>query len=212
MENAIQIIFELAILVFSVVIHEVSHGYMALALGDRTAQFAGRLTLNPMKHVDPVGSILVPGVLAILGAPIIGWAKPVPFNPYNLRNKKWGPALVGVAGPAANIALAIFFGLVIRFSPLLSGVLSEAMLISFLHIIVMIAFLNLSLAVFNLVPIPPLDGSKVLVAFLPYQYRNVIYFLEQYGFILIILLLPMISSAISPLIERAFSLISGVPL
>ena len=129
MENAIQIIFEVAILVFSVVIHEVSHGYMALALGDRTAQFAGRLTLNPMKHIDPVGSILVPGVLAILGAPIIGWAKPVPFNPYNLRNplnkfgagKNWGPALVGVAGPSANIVLALFFGLVIRFSPLLLG-------------------------------------------------------------------------------------------
>ena len=211
MENAIQIIFEIAILVFSVVIHEVSHGYMALFLGDHTAQFAGRLTLNPIKHIDPVGSILVPSMLAILGAPIIGWARPVPFNPYNLRNKKWGPALVGIAGPAANIALAVFFGLFIRFSPLFSGLFNEGMLFSFLRIIFMIALLNLSLAVFNLVPIPPLDGSKVLVAFLPYQYRNVIYFLEQYGIIFIFLLLPLIGSVISPLIERAFSLITGLP-
>ena len=109
MENATQFIFQILIILFSVIIHEVSHGYAALMLGDKTAQYAERLTLNPVKHIDPFGSILLPVMLALMHAPIIGWAKPVPFNPYNLRNQKWGPAIVGAAGPLANMALALIF-------------------------------------------------------------------------------------------------------
>src|SRR3989338_10071713 len=103
MENAIEFMFQIAILIFSVVIHEVSHGYAALALGDHTAEAEGRLTLNPLKHLDLFGSIILPLLSYSMGGFIFGWAKPVPYNPYNLRNQKWGPAIVGVAGPPANI-------------------------------------------------------------------------------------------------------------
>src|SRR3990172_11913600 len=108
-------LFIIIILIMSVVIHEVSHGYAALALGDPTAKYQGRLTLNPISHLDPIGSFLVPLLGYFVGGFIIGWAKPVPFNPYNLRNQKWGEALVAIAGPLSNIALALFFGLLIRF-------------------------------------------------------------------------------------------------
>ena len=107
MEIAMPIIIKIIILIFSVVIHEVSHGYAALALGDRTAQYSGRLTLNPLRHIDPFGSLLLPALTSMLGGPVFGWAKPVPYNPYNLRNQKWGPAIVGAAGPVANILLAV---------------------------------------------------------------------------------------------------------
>src|SRR3989338_330219 len=113
---AMEFIFVIAILVMSVVIHEVSHGYAALALGDPTAKYQGRLTLNPISHLDPVGSFLVPLLGYFAGDFIIGWAKPVPFNPYNLRNQKWGEAIVAIAGPLSNIFLATIFGLIIRFA------------------------------------------------------------------------------------------------
>ena len=116
MEIAMPILIKIIVLIFSVVIHEVSHGYAALALGDKTAQYSGRLTLNPIKHIDLFGSILLPALTAMLGGPVFGWAKPVPYNPYNLKNQKWGPAIVGAAGPAANLLLAVIFGLFIRFS------------------------------------------------------------------------------------------------
>jgi len=190
MDSAIPFLFQIAILVFSVVIHEVSHGYAALALGDKTAQYAGRLTLNPIPHIDPFGSILLPLLLsipALFGQPtvLIGWAKPVPYNPNNLRNRKWGPALVGIAGPGVNILLAVFFGLLMRF--VLNGVspATELLAHNFLTIAGTIAFLNIMLAFFNLVPVPPLDGSKVLFAILPYRWRSVQWFLEQYGFFIL---------------------------
>lgn len=207
MENAIQIVLAIAILVFSVIIHEVAHGYAALALGDRTAEYAGRLTLNPVPHIDPFGSILIPGMLAFFGLPVIGWAKPVPYNPYNLRNQKWGPTIVGLAGPIANIALAVSFGIIIRIS-IAAGFVGEAS-VPFLSIAALIVGLNISLAVFNLIPVPPLDGSKVLFALLPYRYRSVQYFLERYGIILIFLLIPVLSRIISPMIEFLFRLLVG---
>ena len=110
-------VFIIAILIMSVVIHEVSHGYAALALGDSTAKYQGRLTLNPLAHLDPVGSFLVPLIGYFFGGFIIGWARPVPFNPYNLRDQKWGEAIVAIAGPISNILLAVIFGLFIRFAP-----------------------------------------------------------------------------------------------
>ncbi|MDP3772511.1 MAG: site-2 protease family protein [bacterium] len=207
MENAIQIILAIIVLVFSVIIHEVAHGYAALSLGDHTAEHAGRLTLNPVPHIDPFGSILIPGMLAFFGLPVIGWARPVPYNPYNLRNQKWGPTIVGLAGPVANIALAVSFGIIIRIA-FAAGFVGEAS-VPFLSIAALIVGLNLSLAVFNLMPIPPLDGSKVLFALIPYQYRGIQYFLERYGIILIFLLIPIISSVVSPLIRILFRLLVG---
>ena len=209
METAMPIIIKIVILIFSVVIHEVSHGYAALALGDRTAQYSGRLTLNPIHHIDPFGSLLLPALTALLGGPVFGWAKPVPYNPYNLRNQKWGPAIVGAAGPAANILLAVVFGFVIRFSPLIAGSVSHEFMNNFLAIAATISFLNLVLAIFNLVPIPPLDGSKVLFALIPYQWRWVEVLLEQYGFMILILFIFFFAQLLTPIIDFFFRLIIG---
>ncbi len=154
------VIFLIAILVVSVVIHEVAHGFAANWLGDPTAKIAGRLTLNPVSHVDPMGSIILPAILVLSGSPFLfGWAKPVPYNPYNLhRGGKWGEALVAGAGPAANVLIALIFGLLVRLSVLPPEITSLA---------ISIIFLNIFLAVFNLIPIPPLDGSKILPQLLP---------------------------------------------
>ena len=165
MDSFTLLIFQLAILLMSVVIHEVSHGIVALWQGDQTAKFMGRLTLNPLKHLDMWGSFLVPLMLIILpGSIIFGWAKPVPYNPYNLRNAKWGPAIVGAAGPASNFLIALAFGLSLRFLLVASDMPVLQNLIQLFSIIV---FPNLLLAVFNLVPIPPLDGAKILFSLLP---------------------------------------------
>ena len=210
MENAISFLFQIGVLIFSVVIHEVSHGYAALALGDRTAEYEGRLTLNPVKHIDPFGSILLPGISFFLGGFIFGWAKPVPFNPYNLRNQKWGPAIVGAAGPAANIALALAFGLLLRALPGFANVLPGTFVFNFITIASTIALLNLGLAFFNLMPIPPLDGSKVLFAVLPYRWQALAGLLEQYGFFLLLLFIFFFSQWLAPLIFLVFRLITGV--
>ncbi len=209
MENAIQLVFQIAILLFSVVIHEVSHGYAALALGDRTAKQAGRLTLNPIPHLDPFGSLLLPALSLLIGGFVFGWAKPVPYNPYNLKNQKWGPALVGAAGPAANISLALIFGLTLRFLPDLANGLGGSFLINFATIVSIIVFLNLLLAVFNLIPIPPLDGSKVLFAVMPYEWRGLQMFLEQYGFFLLLLFIFFFFRWLIPVVFFLFRLITG---
>src|SRR6185503_15684381 len=157
------IIFYIAILIMSVVIHEVSHGFMAEYFGDRTARDAGRLTLNPIKHLDLFGSILLPALLIITKAGFLfGWAKPVPYNPNNLSNRKWGTVAVASAGILANLSIAIVFGTIIRFaySNGFGGV-------PFYEITSMIVVMNLALAVFNLVPFAPLDGSKIFFSFLP---------------------------------------------
>lgn len=206
----IEPIFFLLVLIFSVVIHEVSHGYAALWLGDRTAQDAGRLTLNPIPHIDMFGSVLLPFFLVILQSPfLIGWAKPVPYNPYNLHDQKWGSAIVGVAGPLANIGLALVFGLLLRFLPLFADGASGAFVLNFMTIASTIAFLNLVLAFFNLVPIPPLDGSKVLFSILPHQWRNIQFFLEQYGIFLLLIFIFFFAQWILPIVFFFFRLISG---
>lgn len=219
MENAIESIFFLLVLIFSVVIHEISHGYAALWLGDRTAQDAGRLTLNPIPHLDMFGSIILPLILVFINSPfLIGWAKPVPYNPYNLRNpfdklragKNWGSALVGAAGPAANISIAVIFGLLVRFLPGLASGPSGVFILNFITIASAIAFLNLVLAFFNLVPIPPLDGSKLLFAVLPYQWRGVQFFLEQYGFFLLLIFIFFFSRWLFPIVLFSFRLITGI--
>lgn len=204
-----EIFFGIAILIMSVVIHEVSHGQAALMLGDPTAKYADRLTLNPLKHLDPFGSVLLPFLTYISGGFIFGWAKPVPYNPYNLKNQKWGPAVVGAAGPLANISLALVFGLALRFLPGLANGLGGTFLMNFVTMASIITLLNLVLAVFNLIPIPPLDGSKVLFAILPYQWRGLQIFLEQYGFFLLLLFIFFFAGWIFPVVLFLFRLITG---
>jgi len=201
MEN-INFIFSIAILIFSVVVHEVSHGYAAYVQGDKTAEYEGRLTLNPVKHLDPIGSFIIPLLSYQIGGFIIGWAKPVPFNPYNLRNKKWGEALVAAAGPASNLIIALIFGLIIRFAP------ADLFPLSFFNIMAMIAYINVILALFNLMPVPPLDGSKILFAFLPVT-SNARNFLERNGLILSILAIFFLWPVLRPLVGIVFTLITG---
>jgi len=189
----------------SVVVHEVMHGYAALALGDPTAKYQGRLTLNPLSHLDPIGSFVIPLLGYFAGGFIIGWAKPVPFNPYNLRNQKWGEAIVAIAGPLSNISLAIIFGLVLRFSSV-ETFLNQ----SFLSLAGYVVLINITLAVFNLVPIPPLDGSKILFAFLPYKWQSFRESFERFGLILVFIFIFFLWQVISPLIGYLFSLITGI--
>lgn len=157
------VIFGLVVLVVSIVLHEVAHGYMANWLGDPTARLQGRLTLNPVGHVDPVGTFLLPFILwaaqGFSASPLlIGYAKPVPYNPYNLRGK-YGEGLVAFAGPGTNLLIALIFSLVVRFG-------GAGLPLELASAFVTIIFINLVLALFNLIPIPPLDGSKVLSALL----------------------------------------------
>lgn len=200
----------------SVVIHEVSHGYAAQMLGDPTARLAGRLTLNPLKHLDPIGSIIVPAFLILSGASfLIGWAKPVPYNPYNLSNSKWGESLVAGAGPAVNLLIAIVFGLLIRF-----GISFEFLTPSFVSIASYVVFINILLAIFNLMPIPPLDGSKVLKALLPYElsfkYDNLVGSIMQFGFLgsilFLFIFLTFLWKPLSIFVSFIFTIITGVPL
>jgi Zn-dependent protease len=201
------LLFSLVVILFSAIIHEYMHGWMADRLGDPTARDAGRLTLNPLQHIDPFGSVLLPLLLVMTNSPIFfGYAKPVPFNPYNLRDKKFGSAKVAFAGPLANIVTAVFFGLVIRFFSEQLFDFSEA----FSPLLVTIVQINLVLSIFNLVPIPPLDGSKVLAAVLPYHWQIRFLELERYGMILVLFFVMFGFGLIVPIINFLFSLIVGV--
>lgn len=201
-------IFSLIVLLFSVIIHELAHGYVANSLGDPTAKYAGRLTLNPIKHLDAFGSIILPLLLFIAQSPVlVGWAKPVPINPYNFRDQKWGTLKVSVAGPATNMALAIFFGLLLRFIPVGFFIAMPGLLIIFSFIV----HINIILAIFNLVPIPPLDGSWVLFKFIPYQFEKVKIFLNQYGvFILMFLIFFGALQGLGVITDSLFHVITGM--
>jgi len=202
--NRMEILFQLAILLMSVVIHEVSHGYAALYLGDQTARYQGRLTLNPLKHLDPVGSVLVPFLSYTVGGFIFGWAKPVPYNPYNLRPGRWSEAMVAGAGPLSNIIIAIFFGLLLRAG--VGGWASPA----FVEITASIVFINVLLALFNLVPIAPLDGSKILFAFFPERLGDIRAFFERYGTMLLIFFIFFLWQFLFPVVVSVFRLITGL--
>jgi len=199
-------ILSLVILLFSVIAHELAHGYVAHSLGDPTAKYAGRLTLNPLKHLDPFGSVILPLLLFIAGSPFLfGWAKPVPVNPYNFTDKKYGEIKVSIAGPASNFALAIFFGLILRFIP-------DAILASNQGIAIALSYIvaiNIWLAIFNLIPVPPLDGSWILFSFLPIQLEYVKTFLKQYGIVILVLLILFAGSAWFSITTALFQLITG---
>ncbi len=187
------ILFYFLIIVPSAIIHEYAHGFMADKLGDPTARYAGRLTLNPKAHIDPWGTVLMPIILSVLSAGkfLFAYAKPVPYNPYNLKNQKWGGALVAIAGPMSNFLLAFSFALLIRFLP-------YSDLTQFLYIIV---YANVLLLVFNLIPIPPLDGSKILYALLPAGSEKIIYFLEKNSFIILLVFVFFLFNLIFPIIQ-----------
>ncbi len=199
-------IFSLIILLFSVIAHELAHGYVAYSLGDPTAKYEGRLTLNPLKHLDPFGSIILPLLLFIAGSPFLfGWAKPVPINPYNFRDKKYGEIKVSIAGPASNILLAVIFGLILRYIPNEIILNNQGIEIALGYIVA----INIWLALFNLIPIPPLDGSWVLFSFLPDSMQNVKIFLKQYGIVILVLLILFGGSAWFTITSILFQLITG---
>lgn len=201
------VIFFVAILVFSVVIHEVSHGWVADYLGDPTARLAGRLTLNPISHIDPMGSILLPFLMMALNTGFIfGWAKPVPYNPYNLKGGKWGPAIVALAGPGSNLLIALVFSLLVRLVPFFS-VMTMAGQIS-----TVIILLNITLAIFNLFPVPPLDGSKILFAILPHRLRQIEEFMIRYQLILVLILLFTVGAVLVPIVDSIFTAFTGWPV
>ncbi|MFH1714071.1 MAG: site-2 protease family protein [Candidatus Nealsonbacteria bacterium] len=200
-------LFLIVILIFSVVIHEVAHGATANYLGDPTAKYAGRLTLNPIKHLDPIGSVILPLVLIIMaqvtgGGIIFGWAKPVPINPFNFRDRKYGSAKVSLAGPGANLAVALFFGLALRLIPFVSGIPGLVSIFSY------IVYINILLAVFNLLPIPPLDGSHILFTFLPGEER-IRAALSQYGLFILLFVLFFFFPIIVAIVKIIFRLIVG---
>ncbi len=200
-----EFIFVIAILLMSVVIHEVSHGYAALWLGDPTARLQGRLTLNPITHLDMLGSIIVPTVGYLLGGFIIGWAKPVPYNPYNFKKyQKYGDALVAAAGPAVNLLLATIFAVLIRFSDDLG------LPASFIDISSFVVLINIILAFFNLIPIPPLDGSKILFTFLPESFSGVRVFLERYALFVILFFIFFLWDIFIPVVFTLFALLTGI--
>jgi len=197
------LILLIIVLIMSAIVHEVSHGVVALWLGDPTAKYAGRLTLNPLKHLDPFGSFLMPLLLYISTGFFFAAAKPVPYNPYNLRDQKYGPAIVGGAGPLSNIIIALVFGIFLRIfmvsglvpagdaASLIGNIFSGNSLLgsglsAIAIIFIMIIYINILLAIFNLIPFPPLDGSKILFAVLPISEETKLR-LEQGGFFFLLL-------------------------
>ena len=179
--NVLSLVLILVIVLSSVILHELAHGVMAYWLGDDTAKNAGRLSLNPIRHIDPYMSIIVPVVLYLLEAPVFGGAKPVPINSHNLKWGVWGMALVAIAGPLTNFLLALLSFLIGHFSGLLygsGGEIPEFVFTEFLYI-------NLGFMLFNLIPVPPLDGSRVLYAIAPDGFRRILMQVEQYGIIIV---------------------------
>jgi Zn-dependent protease len=191
------------VLLFSVIVHEVAHGYVALLNGDPTARIMGRITLNPVPHIDPVGTIILPLLLLMTHAGILfGWAKPVPVNPLNYRNYVWGEFAVSAAGPLSNLALAALFSILVRLG------LNNPGLMQMAYFGVSI---NIFLALFNLIPIPPLDGSHLLALALPRELARLYAYLQPVGFILILVLFytGIMGMIIMPLYRQIALLMMG---
>ena len=187
------------VIILSAVFHEYAHGWVAYRLGDTTAKDAGRLTLNPIPHIDLWGTIIVPLFLLFTSGIFIGWAKPVPYNPYNLRDQKYGSLKVGVAGPATNLMLALILGLILR---VLVAAVDPSI---FLELLALIFYINIFLGLFNLIPFPPLDGSKVFADLFPRQWQ---YFMKL-GFAGIFLALLVAFFLLPPVAQFIFWIFTG---
>lgn len=201
--DLLHIIFNILVVLFSVVLHEVSHGIVAHSMGDNTAKDLGRITLNPFKHLDLFGSVLLPLFTFWAGGFVFGYAKPVPYNPANLRDRKYGPAKVAFAGPAVNMLVALVFGLFLRFLPSALEATIMPQLLTF------IVLLNLTLAIFNLMPIPPLDGHWLLLTFLPAKFAAFKFFILRYSLLLFFIFLIFFFPLLLPLIYFLFRIIVG---
>jgi len=203
METVLYIAIVIGVILLSMTLHEAMHAFVGYWLGDDTAKLQGRLTLNPIKHIDPFLTLLLPVMLAIIGAPIFGGAKPVPFNPNRVRYDEWGAALVAVAGPLTNLVIAfVMFGIYA-----LIGAPHEG----FWGLLLMTAVsVNLGFFVFNIIPIPPLDGSRVLYALAPDFVRRGMEYIEQYGIIFVFLIVLAASSAIGAFMLTSIDFFMGV--
>lgn len=197
MDIIIYIVIILVVILISMTLHEVMHGYVAYWLGDNTAKDRGRLTLNPLKHIDPFMTIILPIILAISGLPIFGGAKPVPYNPHNVKYGEWGAALVALVGPLTNFLVAfIFYGIWVTIGR--PGDMA-------LEIFQTIVYVNLGFAVFNTIPIPPLDGSRILYALAPEFIRRGMEFIERYGVFVVFIIVMLLSPFIGPLMGGAIN-------
>jgi len=214
-EKVLEIVIQVAALLFAVSVHESAHGWVALRCGDTTARDLGRISLNPLKHIDLFGSLLVPALLAFSGAPIFGWAKPVPVSLRGVRNPRRANLLVSAAGPLSNFAVALAGGaafFLLRAAP--GGVELRG---SFFHPLLLVAFytvlVNVSLGLFNLVPIPPLDGFGVVESFAPARWIRGVMWLRRYGFILLVVAIFTggLSALLRPPLTLVFQLLLGGP-
>ena len=193
--NILDVVIVLGIILGSVILHELAHGIVAYWLGDDTAKVAGRLSFNPIKHIDPYMSILVPVVLYLLKAPVFGGAKPVPINFSKLKWREWGMALVSIAGPLTNFLLALISFLIGHFTGFLYGSGGEVLYFIFSELVL----INLGFMLFNLIPIPPLDGSRILYAFSPDPVRRLLDNIERYGVIVVYALILLFGEVFSHL-------------